>query len=517
LTYARDDDAYLVVASNGGRADPPAWLANLKAEPGCEIQVGRQRIPVIARPTLPDEPDYTRRWAIVNAVDVAWPSVILRIAVIDFSHGLTINDAHSFVMVHVLMSSMIEIGILDYGGFAISSRWVKSRIAGPVDANCTCDDLEEGGETVSASTFDFEAAVVDEKGGPFRIRTVNVTAPRPDEVLVRIVATGVCQTDAHSRSQNYPVPLPVILGHEGAGIVESVGSEVRDIAPGDHVALSFPSCGRCRSCRAGAPANCEQGFELSFGAARLDGSNAYAGSGVHGHFFGQSSFAHFALANERNTVLIPDDIPLTLAGPLGCGMQTGAGAVLNSLHVGAGQSIAVFGTGAVGLAAVMAAKAVGATTIAAVDVNDARLTLAEELGATHLVNGRQQDVGDRLRKIRPGGFDHVLEITAIPAMLALAVEVLGPMGIAALIGGAPAGTTAPIDMNTLLNGGRVLRGIAQGDSVPQTFIPTLVDLYRSGRFPFDRLVRTYEFTDINKAFDATARGDVIKPVLVMDH
>jgi aryl-alcohol dehydrogenase len=165
----------------------------------------------------------------------------------------------------------------------------------------------------------------------------------------------------------------------------------------------------------------------------------------------------------------------------------------------------------------MAAKAVGATTIAAVDVNDARLTLAEELGATHLVNGRQQDVGDRLRKIRPSGFDHVLEITAIPAMLALAVEVLGPMGIAALIGGAPAGTTAPIDMNTLLNGGRVLRGIAQGDSVPQTFIPTLVDLYRSGRFPFDRLVRTYEFTDINKAFDATARGDVIKPVLVMDH
>jgi aryl-alcohol dehydrogenase len=357
---------------------------------------------------------------------------------------------------------MIEIGILDQGDFTISSRWVKSRIAGPVDANWTCDDLEEGGETVSASTFDFEAAVVDEKGGPFRIRTVNVTAPRPEEVLVRIVATGVCQTDAHSRSQNYPVPLPVILGHEGAGIVESVGSEVRDIAPGDHVALSFPSCGRCRSCRAGAPANCEQGFQLSFGAARLDGSNAYAGSGVHGHFFGQSSFAHFALANERNTVLIPDDIPLTLAGPLGCGMQTGAGAVLNSLHVGAGQSIAVFGTGAVGLAAVMAAKAVGATTIAAVDVNDARLTLAEELGATHLVNGRQQDVGDRLRKIRPSGFDHVLEITAIPAMLALAVEVLGPMGIAALIGGAPAGTTAPIDMNTLLNGGRVLRGIAQG-------------------------------------------------------
>jgi aryl-alcohol dehydrogenase len=365
--------------------------------------------------------------------------------------------------------------------------------------------------------LDIEAAVVDQKGGPFHIRTVNVAAPRSDEVLVRIVATGVCQTDAHSRDQSYPVPLPVILGHEGAGVVESVGSEVRDIVPGDHVALTFPSCGHCRPCRAGAPANCEHGFELSFGAARLDGSNAYAGSNVHGHFFGQSSFARFALANERNTVRIPEDMPLTLVGPLGCGMQTGAGAVINSLRVSAGESIAVFGTGAVGLAAVMAAKAVGATTIVAVDVNDARLELAEELGATHLVNGLKEDTGGRLRKIRPRGFDYVLEITAVPAMLALAVELLGSMGIAALIGGAPAGTKAPIDMNSLLNGGRMVRGIAQGDSVPQSLIPTLIELYRSGRFPFDRLVRAYEFTDINQAFEDAARGDVIKPVLVMDN
>ncbi|HEY2062029.1 NAD(P)-dependent alcohol dehydrogenase [Amycolatopsis sp. NBC_01480] len=361
----------------------------------------------------------------------------------------------------------------------------------------------------------FEAAVVEEKGGPFRIRTVGVSGPRADEVVVRIVATGVCQTDAHSRNQEYPVPLPVILGHEGAGIVESVGAAVRDVVPGDHVGLTFPSCGHCRSCRAGAPANCEHGFGLSFGAARLDGSNAYAGSGVHGHFFGQSSFARYAIANERNTVRLPDDLPLTLAGPLGCGMQTGAGAVINSLHVGAGESIAVFGTGAVGLAAVMAAKAVGATTIVAVDVNDARLALAEELGATHLINGSKENTGERLRKIRAGGFDYVLEITALPAMLALAVEVLGSMGVAALIGGAPAGTKAPIDMNSLLNGGRTVRGIAQGDSRPQSFIPALAELYRSGRFPFDRLVRAYDFADINRAFEDAARGDVIKPVLVL--
>jgi aryl-alcohol dehydrogenase len=368
---------------------------------------------------------------------------------------------------------------------------------------------------VSSPSLDIQAAVVEEKGGPFQLKTVSVESPRPDEVLVRIVATGVCQTDAHSRNQEYPVPLPVILGHEGAGIVESVGSEVRDVVPGDHVAVTFPSCGRCRSCRAGAPANCERGFPLAFGAARLDGSNAYAASGVHGHFFGQSSFASYALATERNTVKIADDMPLELAGPLGCGLQTGAGAVLNSLRVNAGESIAVFGTGAVGLAAVMAAQVAGATTIVAVDVNDARLQLARELGATQSINGTVENTGDRLRQIRPRGFDYVLEITAIPGMLALAVEVLGPMGIAALIGGAPAGTKAPIDMNSLLNGGRVLRGIAQGDSVPQTFIPKLADLYLSGRFPFDRLIRQYEFADINRAFEDTARGEVIKPVLMI--
>jgi len=346
------------------------------------------------------------------------------------------------------------------------------------------------------------------------MRTVSLQAPRPDEVLVRIVATGVCQTDAHIRNQDYPTPLPVILGHEGAGIVEAVGSAVRDVAPGDHVALSFPSCGRCQPCRQGAPANCAHRSELSFGACRLDGSSAYS-DGVHGHFFGQSSFSRFTLASERNTVRIPEDMPWELVGPLGCGLQTGAGAVLNSLRVRPGESLAVFGTGSVGLAAVMAAKVAGAATVVAVDVIETRLALAAELGATHTVNARTDDVADRLRQIHPGGFDYVLEITAQPQLLALAVELLAPMGVAALIGGAPAGTTATINMRSLLAGGRMLRGIVQGDSVPQIFIPKLVELYRSGRFPIDRLVRTYEFADINQAFADAAQGTVVKPVLVM--
>jgi Zn-dependent alcohol dehydrogenase len=151
-----------------------------------------------------------------------------------------------------------------------------------------------------------------------------------------------------------------------------------------------------------------------------------------------------ALASERNTVRIPDDMPLELVGPLGCGLQTGAGAVLNSLRVRPGESLAVFGTGSVGLAAVMAAKVAGATTVVAVDVNETRLALAAELGATHAVNASTDDIADRMRRIRPGGFDYVLEITARPHLLALAVQLLAPMGVAALIGAAPAGTTATL-------------------------------------------------------------------------
>jgi aryl-alcohol dehydrogenase len=265
----------------------------------------------------------------------------------------------------------------------------------------------------------------------------------------------------------------------------------------------------------GSPANCEHSFELSFGCARGDGSSGYDRAGVHGHFFGQSSFASHARATERNLVKLDSEMPLQLAGPLGCGVQTGAGAVLNSLQVQPGASLLIIGTGAVGLSAVMAGVIAGASTIIAVDISDSRLELALELGATHAINGQAEDVGARVRAVSPHGVDYVLEITALPNMLALAVELLAPMGTAALVGGAPAGATAPIDMNRLLNGGRRLRGIAEGDSVPQLFIPQLVGYWRAGRLPLEKLVRTYDFADINAAFDDAARGIAIKPVLIM--
>lgn len=355
------------------------------------------------------------------------------------------------------------------------------------------------------------AAVVEEKSGPFVLRDLELDDPRPDEVLIRIVATGVCQTDAHVRDQAYPVPLPVVLGHEGAGVVAKVGSEVTSVAPGDHVALSYQSCGHCDYCIEGHGPYCVHGFELCFGGARLDGTNALH-DGVHGHFFGQSSFATYAIATERNVVKVPTDVPLELMGPLGCGMQTGAGAVLNTLKVPVGASIAIFGTGGVGLAAIMAARVAGASIIIAVDISDERLTLASDLGATHTINGRSEDTRERIMAITGAGVDYVLEITAQPQMLKLAVDVLALMGTAALIGGAPAGTEAPVDMNQLLNG-RSVRGIVQGDATPQVFIPKLIELYRAGKFPFDRLVRFYEFEDINEAFADAKSGRTIKPIL----
>ena len=257
----------------------------------------------------------------------------------------------------------------------------------------------------SSSTNAVSAAVVRKKGGPFIIEKLRLEEPRADEVLVRIVATGMCHTDMVVRDQVYPVPQPIVLGHEGAGVVEKVGSNVVKVRPGDHVVLTFMSCGHCNLCAQGRPANCVNFNAHNFSGARADGTGSLRDDHgpVHDHFFGQSSFSTFAVANERNVVKVPKEAPLELLGPLGCGIQTGAGAVMNALKVGPGASFAAFGAGAVGLSAVMAARAVGATTIIAVDVVPARLALAKEIGATHAVNAKEQDPVAAVRAITNGG------------------------------------------------------------------------------------------------------------------
>jgi len=361
--------------------------------------------------------------------------------------------------------------------------------------------------------MEIKAAVVREKGA-FVIEDLELEEPRDNEVLVRMVACGVCHTDLIARDQYVPVPLPAVLGHEGAGVVERVGSRVTKVQPGDHVAMSYLSCGSCGSCEKGAPTHCDTFMPANFSGARLDGSLTLrkGQDKVHGSFFGQSSFASHSLASERNVVKVPKDLPLEIMGPLGCGIQTGAGGVMNSLKARPGSSIAVFGAGSVGISAIMAAVVSGCTKIIAVDINDDRLTLAKEFGATHAINSAKTDPVAEVVGITGRGLDYSLDCTGVPVVLRSAFDSLATGGVCGLIGAAPAGAEVGLTMQSVLNG-RTLMGIVEGDSVCDVFIPLLIELYRQGRFPFDRMVTFYPFEEINRAAEDSEKGKTLKAVL----
>lgn len=361
------------------------------------------------------------------------------------------------------------------------------------------------------------AAVQWSQGAAPVIESLTIDHPREGEVLVALKAVGVCHTDMVMRDGLLPIPFPVVLGHEGSGVVEQVGSGVADLSIGDKVVLSFDSCGHCPSCDDDDPAYCHSWFPLNFGGGRADGSAALAdreGKRVHSHIFGQSSFATHCIVHERNAVKITDDVPLELLGPLGCGIQTGAGTVLNVLKPRAGSSLAVIGTGAVGLSAIMAARIAGAGTVVALDIDMERVSLALSLGATHGFKADLAKVADHAKAAGCGaGFDYIIDTTGIPAVCNGALEALGPRGELALVGAYPPGMTLDAEPSFLMSGGRVVRGVVEGGADPQAFIPELVRLFRAGRFPFDRLVQFFSFEDIAAAIDAGESGKVIKPVL----
>lgn len=360
------------------------------------------------------------------------------------------------------------------------------------------------------------AAVARLDGAPLELERIELEEPRDHEVLVRVVATGICHTDVAMRDSSARVPKPVVLGHEGAGVVERVGRAVRKVRPGDHVVMTFDSCGHCASCYKGDAAYCIHNARHNFGGSRPDGSTALScgHEHIHGHFFGQSSFATHAICTERNVVSVRQDVPLELLGPLGCGIQTGAGAVLHSLKVGAGSSIAIFGTGSVGLAGVMAAQLAGAAIVVAVDTQDARLDVARELGATHTFNPLREDVFAAIAQVVPDGLDFALDTSGNLDVIRKAVLALAPRGTCGLVNSAK-GADVSLNILGLMLGGRSVRGIHQGDSVPEIFIPHMIELYRQGRFPFDRLVDFYPLADINAAMADMVAGRVVKPVIRM--
>lgn len=362
------------------------------------------------------------------------------------------------------------------------------------------------------------AAVVRDNGLPMTIEKVVVGPPGPGEVLIEIVATGICHTDMVMRDGHLPVPRPVVLGHEGAGQVIGLGDGVTDLEIGDAVILSFASCGHCPSCDHDSPGYCHEFVPRNFLATRADGTTAIKdldGAPVHSHVFGQSSFATHAIAPRRNVVKVDPGLPLELLGPLGCGVLTGAGTVLKAMEVEAGSSVLIIGAGAVGLSAVMAARIAGAGVIVAIDRNAARVELARELGATHGLIADGQSIGERLGNAGLGLIDYAIDTTGHTVLVEQAVAVLAPRGQIALVAAFAPGATIALDAAHIMSAGRVVRGIVEGSADPQTFIPELLDHYRNGRLPLERLVRFYDFDDILSAIAAGETGEVVKPVVLM--
>jgi len=360
-----------------------------------------------------------------------------------------------------------------------------------------------------------EAAVVRESKGAFEFESLELAEPSDDQILVKMVAVGLCHTDLTCRDQAYPVPLPMVFGHEGSGIVEQVGKNVTKVEPGDHVVLTFYTCGKCEACLSGEPARCEAAFEPNFLGRAVDGSctiHDHSGGEIGSSFFGQSSFANYALSYERNTIKVPKNVPLELLGPLGCGVQTGAGSVLNALNPPAGSAIAVFGAGAVGLSAIMGAVIANCTTIIAVDVKENRLELAKELGATHTINAAEIDPVEEIKKLTKNGIAYVLETSGVPAVLVQAINCSKPGGEIGIVGSPALGVTIPVDVSFMLDN-RNLRGIIQGHSNFDIFIPRLIELYKQGKFPFNKLVTFYELEQINQAAEDSEKGKTLKAIM----
>lgn len=350
-----------------------------------------------------------------------------------------------------------------------------------------------------------KAAVLRKTGGPYEIESVELEGPRDNEVLVRNIAVGICHTDIMICDTRDCAAQPSVLGHEGAGIVAEVGRDVRSVQPGDHVILSYQYCGKCEQCRSGKPWTCQHFHTLNFGFTRLDGSNAFQSSGVYGHFFGQSSFATYSIVTETNIVKVSPNLDLDILCPLGCGLETGAGTVMNLLSVPEGASIAVFGTGAVGIAAIMAARIAGAGSIIGIDIHQPRLELARELGATHVINSHENNVPAAIFSITGGGVDYTLELTGNETVAQLAVDVLKP-------GGTVVNIARPFNTPELAEGKKAT-GVTMGNAIPQEFIPKLIRYYQSGDFPIDRLEKFYDFSEINQAVADSRSGVTIKPVL----
>lgn len=376
------------------------------------------------------------------------------------------------------------------------------------------------GENVNKEGFSMKikAAVVPEVGAQFEIRdNIDLHEVGPTDLQIHMVASGICHSDEAIRKGDASLGYPVILGHEGAGIVEKVGSEVKNFEVGDHVILSFYSDGTCDNCLKGMPTKCRSYAQYNLSGVRADGEDHFQENGQHiSDMFNQSSFTTTTVVDQRNAVKIDKSFDLRKVGPLGCGYVTGSGTVLNTLKPKPGDTIAVFGTGAVGLAAMMAGRISGCIKVIAIDIVPERLELAKELGATHTINSKQEDAVAKIKELTGGyGVDWTVDTTGLPAVIKNAIAALAQGGTCAAI----AVTPHLIELSTwndLCVDDKKVVGVNMGDSIPQIDIPRLLEFYKLGWFDFDKTEKFYDFEEINQANADSVSGKTIKPVLIID-
>ena len=355
------------------------------------------------------------------------------------------------------------------------------------------------------------------KTRPLTIEELDLAPPGYGEVLVKIAAAGLCHSDLSVINGDRPRPLPMVLGHEAAGVVEQLGDGVTDLVPGDHVILVFvPSCGHCSPCAEGRPALCEPGFAANSAGTLLGGARRLSRNGVPiNHLLGCAAFAEYATVSRRSLVKIDKALPMAEAALFGCAVMTGVGAVVNTAQVRAGASTAVIGLGGVGLASVLGAKAAGARQIVAVDLSDEKLELAKSLGATHTFNASAPDTVEKIREATSGGVEYAFELAGSARALESAYKITRRGGTTVTAGLPPPTATMPLSPLNLVAEERTLKGSYIGTCVPSRDIPRYVALYQQGKLAVDRLMTgTLKLDQINEGFDRLGRGEVARGVVV---
>ena len=365
------------------------------------------------------------------------------------------------------------------------------------------------------------AAVLREPGRPLLIEEVQLAPPRPGEIRVQVEAAGVCHTDYHYMRGEMTAPLPAVLGHEGAGIVEEVGADVDDLTIGDRVAFLWrPRCGRCEYCLTGNPVLCVLGRVqaqtggLPDGTSRLSESSGDDTEVIH-HFLGVSCFAEQVVMSRQSVVKVPEGVPAAIAAIAGCAVITGVGSVLHATHGTAGRAMLIIGAGGVGLSAIMGARLVGADPIVVVDVDEQKFALARRLGATHVIDGRG-DVRAALNDIGlVEGVPWVIECVGRPDTLETGFAVLAPGGTLVAVGLGSVDSAFRIPVNELVQRQKHVVGSLYGSSNPLVDLPRIFELYLSGRLPLDLLLgERLPLIDINLAYERLAAGSIGRGVIV---